>query len=448
MDSTSKLSLPYILASQADKHVSINEIVSDLDVWVQAIAISANLSTPPSSPTDGDTYIIPLGATGAWAGAAQKIAVFDTNQWRFLSVKFGVHVWVLESDCFWVSQATGWVSKPGGLQSINPVSLAGINTNATSQARLSVKTNEVILSHDETSGGSGDMRLKVNKSVTAKTASLLFQNDWQGRVEAGLLGDDTFSLKLSPNGSTWKTAMIADPTSAAVKFPNGIVDKYTGLAPMNLLPAVIKDIWRSDMDAPATPRSYVIASITGATVTIATNEVEQFFNVGMRDAAMVRIWNISKSPAQAAWVNFNVAANAFNVSNVAHISGWVGGETLRIGDPIPTATNALQMVAIDISNYLFNNYGVVFPQRGLKLSVSVQGVGGRAETVASGSGAIGSAFGLASNSDGTRQSGFIDIFTTQLSPVSNSNLLFVRESLVGATALAATRLIRLAGIWV
>lgn len=63
-------------------------------------------------------------------------------------------------------------------------------------------------------------------------------------------------------------------------------------------------------------------------------------------------------------------------------------------------------------------------------------------------GAVGSAFGSASNSDGSKQSAFVDVFTTELSPVSNSNLLFIRESItVPASSLAPTWLARLVGVW-
>jgi len=71
--------------------------------------------------------------------------------------------------------------------------------------------------------------------------------------------------------------------------------------------------------------------------------------------------------------------------------------------------------------------------------------GGRVGIDVSGSGALGSAFGTASNADGSRQSAFADVFKDQLSPISNSNLLYVRENLNAAKALAATQLIRAVG---
>lgn len=163
------------------------------------------------------------------------------------------------------------------------------------------------------------------------------------------------------------------------------------------------------MDAPATPRTYVIAAVSGDAVTLTTNEVEQIFSQSLRGVSKVRIWNVSKTPAQAAWVKWNSSANIFNVHQASDVAGWAAGESLRLGDPNPTGANTLGMIALDISDYLFNNYGVVFPQRGLKLSIAPQGVGGRVGLDCSGNGAVGTALGNSSNSDGSRQSAFADI---------------------------------------
>lgn len=211
----------------------------------------------------------------------------------------------------------------------------------------------------------------------------------------------------------------------------------------------IRDIWWGGMDTTAsTPRTYTISSVAGADITLTANMVPEILHTGLHDVSLIRIWNTSKTPAQAAWVKYQVSVNTFTVSNAAHISGWLTGETLRLGDPNPTGPNVLSMIAIDISPYMQAHLGAVFPQKGLKVAIAPQGVGGRAGIDISGNGALGSAFGPSSNSDGSRQQAMFDVFTDQLSPVSNSNLLFVRENLGSATALAADRLIRLVGIYV
>lgn len=446
MSRTNRLDLPLLLASQADKHVTYNDAMLALDVCVQLTVESRALSAPPAEPHDGKCYIPKAPATGAWSGLQDKLIAFQNGGWQLVPAKVGWLAWVLDEAINIRFNGSSW-NPVHAVTSVNPIDQVGINTSADATNRLAVKSEAVLLSHP--TEALGNLHVKLNKSKPSATGSLLFQTGWSGRAEIGLLGSDDLSIKVSPDGIHFKTALSVDRASGGLKAHGGLIDPNTGLQALTLVPAVVRDIWRSDMDSPATPRTYVVASVTGDAVTITTNEVEQIFSQLLRGVSKVRIWNISKTPARSAWVNWNSAANIFNVHQASDVAGWAAGEMLRLGDPNPTDSNTLGMIALDIGDYLFNNYGVVFPQRGLKLSIAAVGVGGRVGIDCSGNGAIGTALGNSSNSDGSRQGAFADIFTNVLSPISNSNLLFVRESLVApATAIAATRLIRIVGIWV
>lgn len=67
--------------------------------------------------------------------------------------------------------------------------------------------------------GSGDIRIKANKAAAGKTASFLFQDNWSGRAEFGLAGDDDFHVKVSADGSSWKDALIINRSTGAVSMP-------------------------------------------------------------------------------------------------------------------------------------------------------------------------------------------------------------------------------------
>ena len=60
MDFSAKLTLPYLLPNQADKHVTFNESLRRLDTIVQLSVVSAAVSVPPGGPVDGD---LETGAT-------------------------------------------------------------------------------------------------------------------------------------------------------------------------------------------------------------------------------------------------------------------------------------------------------------------------------------------------------------------------------------------------
>lgn len=449
MDETPNLRLPYLVAAQAQKHVTHNEALRMLDAVVQLSVKDKDLSVPPATVADGDRYIVATPASGVFAGKEGQIAAFQDNAWMFYAPLVGWLTWIIDEERLYVFNGTSWVAFVGsGGGEVNPASLIGVNTTADVVNKLAVKSDAVLFSHDDVTPGSGDMRQVLNKASAGHTVSQLYQSNWSGRAETGLTGDDDWRVKVAPDGVAWKDAIVVNRASGAVRFPSGFVDATTLQAPVLLLPTTVKDIWRSDMDSPATPRTYTISAVSGSALTLSANAAEQIINGGMHGVSMVRIWNVSKSPAQAAWVDWQLAANQVRVHNAADIASWLPGETLRLGDPSPTGTNVINMMAIDISRHLLAAHGSVFRQRGLKISVAAQGVGGSAAMDASGNGAVGTAFGVASSSDGSRQSAFIDVFTTVQSPISNSNLLFVREGLVSGAALAATRLFRLVGVWV
>lgn len=75
MEESSNLNLPYIMPSQAQKHVTHNEALVLLDAIVQLAVKARDLTAPPESPADGERYLVPSSATGAWASWENAIAL-------------------------------------------------------------------------------------------------------------------------------------------------------------------------------------------------------------------------------------------------------------------------------------------------------------------------------------------------------------------------------------
>ncbi len=61
-----------------------------------------------------------------------------------------------------------------------------------------------------------NFNVTVNKAATADTASFIFEDDFSGRAQIGLCGDDNFHFKVSPNGSTWNNGITIDATTGAI----------------------------------------------------------------------------------------------------------------------------------------------------------------------------------------------------------------------------------------
>ncbi len=89
MDETPNLALPYIIAAQAQKHVTHNEAIRALDAIVQISVLDRDLATPPSTPLDGDRYIVGASASGDWAGHDLSVAAFQDNAWMFYPPQTG-----------------------------------------------------------------------------------------------------------------------------------------------------------------------------------------------------------------------------------------------------------------------------------------------------------------------------------------------------------------------
>jgi len=66
-----------------------NESLVLLDTVSQLSVLSMTTQTPPASPNEGDRYIVPAGATDAWAGHTNDIAVYLDDAWIFLPAKKG-----------------------------------------------------------------------------------------------------------------------------------------------------------------------------------------------------------------------------------------------------------------------------------------------------------------------------------------------------------------------
>ena len=214
-DNSPILDLPFILPAQAQKHVTHNEALALLDVLVQTVVTSRSLTAPPTSPAEGDVYIVPSGATGLWASQADAIAFFQGNVWRLLPPKPGWTARVLDGGISVVFGAAGWGAVvPANLQ----LDTLGISATADATNRLSVTSPAVLLNH----AGAGH-QLKINKAAPADTASLLFQTGFSGRAEMGLAGTDRFSVKVSANGSSFLSALEAEPNTGKVTLPQGAV---------------------------------------------------------------------------------------------------------------------------------------------------------------------------------------------------------------------------------
>jgi len=213
MSTSENLKLPLLLPAQAQKHVTVNEALSLLDVLAALVVVSADQTTPPANPANGMAYIVNTDATGDWLGKDGQIAAFINGGWVFITPAAGWSAWDNRENQALIFSNGRWSPRPAG----QTTPRLGINATADDVNRLSVSSPASLLNHD----GAGH-QLKINKDAVSDTASLLYQRDFSGRAEMGLAGSDDFSVKVSADGVTWLEAMRCEPLTGTAVFENGL----------------------------------------------------------------------------------------------------------------------------------------------------------------------------------------------------------------------------------
>ncbi len=217
-DATTHLLLPYILAAQAQKHVTHNEALRLLDGLVQLSVLDRDLTAPPGSPTDGDRYIVGSGATAAWAGWDLNVALWTDGAWLRLPPRTGWRAWVEDEGLLLVYDGSVWVgTTPGELQNM---ALLGIGTTADAANPFSAKLNAALWTAKTAGeGGTGDLFYTMNKEAAGGDLGYVFQTGYVTKALVGLFGSDLFRLAVSADGSAFFDGFIVDNTSGIVDQP-------------------------------------------------------------------------------------------------------------------------------------------------------------------------------------------------------------------------------------
>ena len=223
MTNTPLLALPLLAAAQAQKHVTLNEALLLLDGLAQIAVKEHNRVMPPDRPEAGDRYLIGSNPGGAFAGKANMLASFDGYAWNYTQPRPGFLIYVASESKLYVHDGTALRSLRDVSSAIDTLSRLGIGTGADANNVLSVKGASALYSAiGSGEGGSGSFRFTLNKETPAAILSQLYQTNWSGRAETGLVGDDHYRIKVSPDGASWFESFVVDSASGAVRFPSGI----------------------------------------------------------------------------------------------------------------------------------------------------------------------------------------------------------------------------------
>jgi hypothetical protein len=267
MPATPNLSLPFLEAGQAQKHVTLNESLRLLDAVTQ-LAVAAISASPPSEPEEGERHIVGTSPAGAFTGHTNKVAAFQDGAWIFLAPQPGWRAWNVDAEELLVWSGSEWsalsagggggegdVEGPDGGVVDGDLALfdgttgkairkgrgavdylgVGVSPDATTtdtSNRLVVRASRMLFDAipDSETPGTGDLKVQLSKEAEGNTASLFFSTSYSGRAEFGLVEGDGFALKVSPDGSAWTESLAVDPATGKVRLPENDVAEIVLLA--------------------------------------------------------------------------------------------------------------------------------------------------------------------------------------------------------------------------
>lgn len=117
MTNTTQLGLPLVQASQAQKHVTVNEALARLDGLVALTIQSQSVATPPAVASDGTAYSVPVGAVNEWVGQEGKLAVSRNGGWDFAAPKRGWRSFIVDEGLQAIHDGVSWRS---GMATLTP----------------------------------------------------------------------------------------------------------------------------------------------------------------------------------------------------------------------------------------------------------------------------------------------------------------------------------------
>lgn len=226
MADTPNLVLPYLAASQSQKHVTVNEALRRLDALVQVTVQSVALATPPVSPTEGQRWILPASPTGAWAGHASQIAAWQDGAWAFYAPLDGWTAIDISTDTLLLYNAgTGiWTGLITGVFSDATFTLQD-DIDPTKQARFQIAgftagATRVFTLPDATTSLAG---LAVAQTFSAKQTLSNANNDLGTSTGTGTtnlatgatLGGSTKTLNIGTAGVSGSTTNVTIGSAVA-----------------------------------------------------------------------------------------------------------------------------------------------------------------------------------------------------------------------------------------
>lgn len=196
--------IPYVPENTIDPAAGLNESLRVIDALIQAAVIGFEEVTPPSTPDDGDRYIVGDSATGSWAGQDQNMAqyVSEGNFWQFYEAGQQVHLVLYAGSLYAYDGA--WAAVAGGGGGGTGDVTGPASAVADQIAAFNGTTGKLIKD-----GGKTIAQVEADAAATARTPNV------QSVTSAGTV-TPTFSNDLIKITAQAAALTLANPSGTAI----------------------------------------------------------------------------------------------------------------------------------------------------------------------------------------------------------------------------------------
>ena len=81
-ETTPRFALPLLVAGQGQKDITHNEALIGLDALLYPVVEAMGDTSPPVAPEPGQSWVVAVGAIGAWLGRDGTLATWSVGGWR------------------------------------------------------------------------------------------------------------------------------------------------------------------------------------------------------------------------------------------------------------------------------------------------------------------------------------------------------------------------------
>jgi hypothetical protein len=217
---TPVLGLTFVSQGQAQKEVTLNSDLTILDALAQISVLSRAVTSPPGSPAEGDRYIIPTGASGAWTGLTNKVAAYQNGTWNYYTPGVGWIAYVQDERALATYADSVWQTRLAGTSHGGAVNIVATEEEITLSGASTAATGAGIIQN-------GDILLAVasrtTQAITGATSYSVGVSGNTGQFGSGLgvaLGSTNRGI-IGPTGFYSNTPVLI--TSAGGSFTGGKV---------------------------------------------------------------------------------------------------------------------------------------------------------------------------------------------------------------------------------